>query len=87
VELAAELYDFVNEDVATWYGVEIAKRIRIVLLEAGTTILGSFDAALANHTANLFRSRNIDVRTGVRIKQVHRNGWEMFLRTLFDSSM
>ena len=43
VEFAAELYDLVHDDLATWYP-RLRGRVRIVLLEAADNILTAFDA-------------------------------------------
>ncbi|SPQ95654.1 unnamed protein product (mitochondrion) [Plasmodiophora brassicae] len=77
VEFAAELYDFVTEDVGRWYGRDIVDSIRITVLEAGRTILGSFDRALSEYTVRLFQARDIEVRTGVAVKQVTKRGVEL----------
>ena len=38
-------------------------------MEASNQLLGTFDAALADYVAKSFETRNIDVRTGVSVKE------------------
>ena len=56
VEFAAELHDFLEEDLNRLYP-HIAGDVRITLLEAGSGILNSFDATLREYTATFFPGR------------------------------
>jgi len=72
VEFAAELHDFLKQDVHKVFpGME--KLVQISLIEAGKTLLSTFDARLSEYTMRTFKKRNIDVRTGVAVKEVHRH--------------
>ncbi len=62
VEFAAELHDFLTEDIARNYPSCIPD-VTITLLEAANNILTSFDAALADYAMKLFRRQRISVRT------------------------
>ncbi|PRP88230.1 hypothetical protein PROFUN_04053 [Planoprotostelium fungivorum] len=72
VEFAAELHDFLKQDVHKLYP-QHAKLVQISLIEAGKKLLSTFDSNLSDYTAKQFRSRNIDVRTGVSVKEVTRD--------------
>ena len=61
VEFAAELHDFVDEDIRKWYP-GIADEVRITILEAADQLLSTFDAALRDYTLRLFRRQRIEVR-------------------------
>lgn len=61
VEFAAELHDFVVEDLPRWFP-DTAGRVRIVLLEASGTILSGFGTKLREFALRLFSRENIEVR-------------------------
>lgn len=69
VEFAAELHDFIEEDVRKKYK-KIMDFTMLVLIEAGTGILNSFDSKLSEYTMKLFRRHKIEVRTNSRITKV-----------------
>jgi NADH:ubiquinone reductase (non-electrogenic) len=69
VEFAAELHDFIQEDVKKKYP-ELAGLIEIILVEAGVSILNSFDAKLSLYTMKIFKRQNIIVKTGSHIVKI-----------------
>jgi NADH:ubiquinone reductase (non-electrogenic) len=69
VEFAAELHDFVVDDLRHSYP-QAFPFVRITLLEAGDYLLSGFDAALRDYTMKLFRRRHIDVRIHTQVTRV-----------------
>lgn len=69
VEFAAELHDFLQDDVKKLYPTEV-RDARIILLEALPKLLGAFDQSLSEYTAKRFHRVNIDVRTERRVVNV-----------------
>jgi len=69
VEFAAEMHDFLVEDLKRLYP-NCADELRISLFEAGDALLSSFDATLSAYTAKLFRRQNIEVHTGALVTSV-----------------
>ncbi len=69
VEFAAELHDFIAEDVKRKYP-ELEASIKLILVEAGDKLLNSFDAKLSAYTLRIFKRQNIDVRTKSYITRV-----------------
>jgi len=72
VEFAAELNDFIHEDLVRWYPNLIGE-VQITLLEATKQILSTFDSELGNYTMNLFKRGNIDIKTNSPVKEVKEN--------------
>ncbi len=72
VEFAAEMHDFIDQDLRRLYPGLVAD-VRIVLLEAGEHILNSFDAALGQYTTRFFRRQRIEVRTRSKVVRVEKN--------------
>jgi len=69
VEFAAEMHDFIEEDLRDHFQ-PVMDDVRITLLEAAGQILGGFDKTLAFYTMNHFRRQRIDVRTGSAVTNV-----------------
>ena len=69
VEFAAELNDFIREDLVKWYP-KLVPEVQITLLEAAKLILNSFDSELSEYTMKLFKRESIDIRTDTPVKEV-----------------
>lgn len=76
VEFAAELHDFIEEDVRKKYpGFE--ELIEIILIEAGDKLLNSFDEKLSEYTLKIFKRQKINVKTNSYITKI--NETEIFV--------
>jgi NADH:ubiquinone reductase (non-electrogenic) len=69
VEFAAELHDFMAEDLATIYP-QLVDQARITLVEATHEILSTFDRRLRKYAMDLFRRQRIRVLTGSLVVRV-----------------
>ena len=69
VEFAAEMHDFLREDLEKAYP-DLTPSVTIILLEATHQILSTFDATLGAYTMRLFRRQRIQVRTGTPVVRV-----------------
>lgn len=69
VEYAAELHDFLTEDLTNWYP-EIAGNIKITLIEALPNVLPMFSKQLIDYTSATFKENKIDVLTRTMVKEV-----------------
>jgi len=69
VEFAAELNDFLIEDLSKWY-TKLVPEARITLVEAGKEILNTFDDKLRKYATDLFRRERISILTGSPVTQV-----------------
>jgi len=76
VEFAAELHDFVDQDLRKWFP-HLADAVHITLLEATHQILSTFDAALREYTLKLFRRQSIDVRLSTIVGRVGQTAIEL----------
>ena len=78
VEFAAELHDFIDEDVSRKYpGME--NDIEVILIEAGDTLLNSFDEKLSAYTLKIFKRQKINVMINSNIIKV--TGKEIFVNS------
>ena len=68
-EYAAELHDFLAEDLQRLYP-ELVPFVKITLVEAGGALLGPFDKSLRDHVARLFKKRDITVKLDTAVKGV-----------------
>lgn len=69
VEFAAELHDFMTEDLVDSYA-SVLPDVSITLFEAGDALLSSFDAALSEYTIRIFQRQKISVRLHAQVARV-----------------
>jgi NADH:ubiquinone reductase (non-electrogenic) len=69
VEFAAEMHDFLVEDLPEAYP-HLVSFVHITLLEASQQILNTFDEELSRYTLKLFSRQKIHVRTGSPVVRV-----------------
>ncbi|KAL6948803.1 NADH:ubiquinone oxidoreductase [Hanseniaspora vineae] len=69
VEFAAELRDYVDQDLNKWMP-SISKEINIVLVEALPNILNMFDKKLFNYAQDLMAKNKIDLKLKTMVKNV-----------------
>lgn len=83
VEFAAELHDFIDEDVSKKYP-GLKNDIEVILIEAGDKLLNTFDEKLSQYTMKIFKRQKINVKTNSYITKV--TGKEIFVNdgTHFD---
>ena len=72
VEFAAEMHDFVTEDLARWFP-DLMPLVRITLLEATGEILNAFDDELSRYALRQLKRERINVRTHAFVKEVRRD--------------
>jgi len=73
VEFAAELSDFLSDDVTRNYR-GLADAVSVLLYEAGDSLLSSFEAGLAAYATRRLRRGRVDVRLAARVQAVG-DGW------------
>lgn len=69
VEFAAELQDYVDQDLSKWIP-EISKEIKVTLVEALPNILNMFDKSLWQYAQDLFAKEKIDLKLQTMVKNV-----------------
>ncbi|MCZ6725774.1 MAG: FAD-dependent oxidoreductase [Acidobacteria bacterium] len=69
VEVAAEIQDLLARELHKAFPA-LAPVARLVLLEAGERLLGSFDHALSEYTRRHFQREGIEVRTGSPVARI-----------------
>lgn len=69
VEFAAELHDFITEDLIDSYR-DVIPNAAITLFEAGHSLLNTFDAALREYAAKIFLRQKISVRLQSQVAAV-----------------
>ncbi|KAI9268759.1 pyridine nucleotide-disulfide oxidoreductase-domain-containing protein [Sporodiniella umbellata] len=69
IEYAAELHDFLVDDLSAWYP-ELADKIKITLVEAMPNVLPAFSKQLIDYTESTFKEQRIEIHTKTMVKQV-----------------
>merc|ERR1712176_787583 len=72
VEFAAEVADFINNDVKSSFP-KIADRVKVTLVEALPGILPMFDESIGGEVKSHLNSVGVDVRTSTMVKGVDSN--------------
>ena len=65
MEYAAELHDFLTEDLKDWYP-DIAGKIKITLIEALPHVLPMFSKQLIDYTEEHFAANKLDIRNNTK---------------------
>nr|XP_043606195.1 external alternative NAD(P)H-ubiquinone oxidoreductase B1, mitochondrial [Erigeron canadensis] len=66
VEFAAELHDFVHEDLVKLYPM-VKDMVRITVIQSGDHILNTYDSRISTFAETKFARDGIDVQTGCRV--------------------
>lgn len=69
VEFAAEMHDFVKQDLGKWFP-DLKEHVRITILEARGEILSNFDARLGSYAIEHFGRTHVEVRTHSLVQEV-----------------
>ncbi|CCD26474.1 NADH-ubiquinone reductase (H(+)-translocating) NDE1 NDAI_0H03010 [Naumovozyma dairenensis CBS 421] len=69
VEFAAELKDYVSEDLAAAMP-EISKEIKLTLIEGAPNILNSFNKSLVEYAQDVFAKSRIELKLKTQVKEV-----------------
>ncbi|CAO3655947.1 unnamed protein product [Mucor hiemalis] len=69
IEYAAELHDFLVEDLSKWYP-ELVGKIKITLIEAMPNVLPAFSRQLIDYTESTFKDQQISLHTKTMVKEV-----------------
>ncbi|KAI8886937.1 FAD/NAD(P)-binding domain-containing protein [Backusella circina FSU 941] len=69
IEYAAELHDFLIEDLSNWFP-ELAGKIKITLVEALPNVLPAFSKQLIDYTESTFKEQNISIHTKTMVQEV-----------------
>lgn len=72
VEFAAELNDFIDQDLKRWYP-NLAQYFAVVLVQSADHILNTFDEKISEYTADRFRRKSIQVLCNHRVNEVSPN--------------
>uniref|UniRef100_A0A7S2DLC2 NADH:ubiquinone reductase (non-electrogenic) n=1 Tax=Haptolina brevifila TaxID=156173 RepID=A0A7S2DLC2_9EUKA len=69
VEFAAELDDYIREDLFNLYPEEVAAA-RVVLISSSDDLLSSYDKKISDFTMKVLEESRVELRTGVRVTEV-----------------
>lgn len=76
VEFAAELHDFITEDIAKWYP-DLRGLASVSILEAAGAILTQFDKELAQYALRHLQRTGVNVRTGAMVAEVREDSVQL----------
>ncbi len=60
--------DFLAQDIRRRYPPSASRLAKVIVVEAGQTILSAFDQSLADYASKQLKSRNVDIHFGAKSK-------------------
>ncbi|ORY97404.1 pyridine nucleotide-disulfide oxidoreductase-domain-containing protein [Syncephalastrum racemosum] len=70
VEFAAELYDWMNEDLVKWFPKLLREDISVTIIQSRDHILNTFDVQISEYAERRFSRAKIDVVTNARVSRI-----------------
>ena len=71
MEFAAELFDFLNEDLGRNFPKILRNEVSVHLIQSRGHILNTYDEALSKYAEEKFSHDEVEVLTNSRVKEVH----------------
>ncbi|KAF8950988.1 hypothetical protein BGZ46_004221 [Entomortierella lignicola] len=71
VEFAAELYDFLSEDLVGYFPAIPPEEVKVYMIQSASHILNTYDLKISEMTEAKFKRENINVITGARVNKVN----------------
>ncbi|KAG0316422.1 hypothetical protein BGZ97_006875 [Linnemannia gamsii] len=71
VEFAAELYDFLNEDLVAYFPAIRPEEVKVNIIQSAEHILNTYDLKISEMTEAKFKRDNINVVTNSRVVKVN----------------
>lgn len=71
VELAAELYDVVNEDLAKYYPKILRSEVSVHIIQSRSHILNTYDEKISEYAKKRFQKDGVDVLINSRVQEVY----------------
>ncbi|CAO3651540.1 unnamed protein product [Cunninghamella echinulata] len=73
VEFAAELGDWVNEDLVKWFPKVLREEISVTILQSRDHILNTFDGEISRYAEKRFESDEVNVITNARVVRIEKD--------------
>lgn len=70
VEMAAEIYDLINEDMPRLYPKILRQEVSIHIIQSRSHILNTYDNAISEYAMKRFKNDNIDLLVDSRVKEI-----------------
>lgn len=70
VELAAEIYDVVNEDLTKYYPRILRSEVSVHIIQSRSNILNTYDQKISEYAMKRFKKDNVDVLINSRVEEV-----------------
>ncbi|CDS02735.1 hypothetical protein LRAMOSA00139 [Lichtheimia ramosa] len=70
VEFAAELYDWMNEDLVKWFPKILREDIKVTIIQSRDHILNTFDVKISEYAQRRFERSGIRIITDARVERI-----------------
>ncbi|CAJ0870942.1 365_t:CDS:10 [Entrophospora sp. SA101] len=73
VEFAAELHDFLNEDLVRYFPAVLRNEVKVSIIQSQDHILNTYDEKISKFAESKFQRDNINVITNARVQKIEPN--------------
>ncbi|RHZ44802.1 hypothetical protein Glove_709g64 [Diversispora epigaea] len=73
VEFAAELYDFLTEDLVSYFPAALRKEVQVSIIQSSDHILNTYDKRISDFAEKKFERDNINVITNARVQKIEKD--------------
>jgi NADH dehydrogenase len=70
VEVAAEIFDLINEDLPRLYPKILRKEVSIHIIQSRSHILNTYDSAISEYSMEKFKNDDIDLLVNSRVQEI-----------------
>ncbi|AOA64236.1 External NADH-ubiquinone oxidoreductase 2, mitochondrial [Komagataella phaffii CBS 7435] len=70
VELAAEIFDLLNEDLTATYPKILKQEVSIHIIQSRSHVLNTYDKTISEYAMKRFENDNIDLLTNARVNEI-----------------
>lgn len=70
VEIAAEIFDLVNEDLPRLYPMILRKEVSLHIIQSRSNILNTYDNKISEYAMNRFKKDDIDLLVNSRVQEI-----------------
>ncbi|KAI8140727.1 pyridine nucleotide-disulfide oxidoreductase-domain-containing protein [Fennellomyces sp. T-0311] len=73
IEFAAELFDWVNEDLVKWFPRLLRQDVSVSIIQSRDHILNTFDVSISEYAEKRFKREKINVITNARVQRIEKD--------------
>ncbi|KAI9322892.1 hypothetical protein BX666DRAFT_1848999 [Dichotomocladium elegans] len=73
IEFAAELFDWINEDLVKWFPKLLREDVSVSIIQSRDHILNTFDVKISEYAEKRFNREHVNVITNARVQRIEKD--------------